>query len=152
MKTNAFSKFVIVSMLSVFIFTSCVTEEVTSDVTQVENNVQSGDWIISYFNDSGSDDTNHFSAYTFTFQSDGVLIASSTSNTYNGTWTVTNSDINDDSSSSEDIDFNIFFNLTNNFEELNEDWEIITYSANKVELIHISGGNGGTDYLTFVKI
>jgi hypothetical protein len=39
----------------------------------------------------------------------------------------------------------------NDFEDLNDDWDIISRSSTKIELIDISGGNGGTDYLTFEK-
>lgn len=53
--------------------------------------------------------------------------------------------------SSGDIDFNIFFASPADFAELTEDWDIITHSATKIELIHVSGGNGGTDLLTFEK-
>jgi hypothetical protein len=56
-------------------------------------------------------------------------------------------DYGDDSS--DDLDFNIFFNVANDFEDLNDDWDIISQSSSKIELIDISGGNGGTDYLTF---
>jgi hypothetical protein len=59
--------------------------------------------------------------------------------------------LNDDSPGS-DMDFNIFFNLTNNFEDLNEDWHIVSQSSTRIELIHVSGGNGGTDTLTFERI
>ncbi len=52
---------------------------------------------------------------------------------------------------SDDLDFNIVFQLTNDFEDLNDDWDIISHSATKIELIDVSGGNGGTDYLTFEK-
>jgi hypothetical protein len=54
-------------------------------------------------------------------------------------------------SSSGDIDFNIFFASPVDFSELSEDWDIITNSSSKIELIHESGGNGGTDLLTFEK-
>ncbi|MCB0382605.1 MAG: hypothetical protein KDD05_04705, partial [Psychroserpens sp.] len=60
---------------------------------------------------------------------------------------------NDDSSSDDDIDFNIFFPVpdSNNFEDLNDDWDIVSTSSNTIELIDISGGNGGTDFLTFER-
>jgi hypothetical protein len=38
---------------------------------------------------------------------------------------------------------------TNVFEDLNDDWDIVTYTSAKIELISVSGGNGGTDTLTF---
>ncbi len=57
----------------------------------------------------------------------------------------------DGGQSSGEIDFNIFFAAPADFNELSEDWNIISYSSNKIELIHESGGNGGTDLLTFEK-
>lgn len=54
-------------------------------------------------------------------------------------------------SSSGEIDFNIFFASPADFSELTEDWNVISHTMNKIELIHVSGGNGGTDLLTFEK-
>ena len=51
--------------------------------------------------------------------------------------------------SSGDIDFNIFFASPVDFSELSEDWDIITNSSSKIELMHVSGGNGGTDLCHF---
>jgi len=62
---------------------------------QVKNNVQTGTWRITNFIDSGVDETNHFTGYNFTFGSNGTLTASNGSNTYSGTWSIT--DRNDDS-------------------------------------------------------
>lgn len=141
----------LISMSAIFTQTSCTkdnTENFTSTV--VKNNVQSGAWRITSFIDSGNDETNHFSGYTFTFGSNGTITATNNSQTYNGTWSVTDNNSNDDSPDS-DIDFNIFFNLTNNFEDLNEDWHIVSQSSSRIELIHVSGGNGGTDTLTFER-
>jgi len=42
----------------------------------------------------------------------------------------------------------INFNLTNDFEDLNDDWHFVSQSSTKIELIDISGG---TDNLTFEK-
>ena len=47
--------------------------------------------------------------------------------------------------------FNLYFDLTNDFEDLNDDWDFISQSANKIELLDVSGGSGETDYLTFEK-
>ena len=71
-----------------------------------------------------------------------------------GTWSVTDdSNSSDDSSSDDDIDFNIFFPVpdSNDFEDLNDDWDIVTTTSTRIELIDIRGGNGGTDMLTFEK-
>jgi len=116
---------------------------------QIENTVSSDTWRITYFNDSGNDETNHFAGYNFTFGTNIVLTANNGTNTYTGTWSITDSNSNDDSQ--DDLDFNISFNLQNDFGDLTEDWSIITQSSAKIELTHVSGGNGGTDFLTFEK-
>jgi hypothetical protein len=119
-------------------------------IDQVEDGLIATDWKITYFNDSGDDETSDFSGYTFSFEDNGTITATKSNNTYTGTWSITDSNSNDDSP--DDLDFNIFFNQSNELEELNEDWHFISQSDTKIELIHVSGGNGGTDYLTFEKI
>lgn len=120
------------------------------EIKNIETQVTAGTWVISYFNDSGADETSNFSGFKFIFKESGVLNASNGSVTYNGTWSITDSNSNDDNP--DDLDFNIFFNLSNEFEDLNDDWDIKSHTDNKLELIDVSGGNGGTDLLTFSKL
>jgi len=133
--------------------TSCSSDENNPDntatQTEIESNVTSNSWRITSFIDSGVDETNHFTGYVFIFNSNGTLNANNGTNDYNGTWSI--SDSSSDDNSQYDLDFNIYFNLTNDFEDLNDDWDIISQSATKIELIDISGGNGEIDYLTFQK-
>jgi hypothetical protein len=131
-----------------FTFISC-SKESQIIINQTENDMQSGTWKIIYFIDSGDDEVSKFNGYNFTFSSEGLLTAANGTNSFAGTWSVTDDGSNDDSQS--DLHFNISFNLTNDFEDLNDDWEIVLQSSDKLELIDISGGNGGTDYLTFEK-
>lgn len=124
------------------------------EIAQIENTAESGTWRITNFNDSGENETSDFSGYDFSFNSDGSLVATNGTNTLTGTWSVTDdSNSSDDSSSDDDIDFNIFFPVpdSNDFEDLNDDWDVVTTTSTRIELIDISGGNGGTDMLTFEK-
>ena len=126
----------------------------SQQIAQIENTAQSGSWRITNFNDSGDNETSDFNGYDFTFNSDGSLVATNGSNTLTGTWSVTDdSNSSDDSSSDDDIDFNIFFSVpdTSDFEDLNDDWDVVTTSSTRIELIDISGGNGGVDMLTFER-
>ena len=116
---------------------------------QIQTNIQIGSWRITKFIDSGVDETNNFTGYNFTFGNTGILNASNGINNYSGTWSITDSNSNDDSLG--DLDFNINFNLTNNFADLIDAWDFVSQSSTKIELIDVSGGNGGTDYLTFEK-
>jgi len=126
-----------------------VLQDQNQTQTQIETNVQLGTWRITLFVDSGVDDTKDFSGYKFIFNPNGVLDSGNGVNNYKGTWSISDSNSTNDSQS--DLDFNIHFNLTNDFEDLNDDWDFISNSAAKIELIDVSGGNGGTDYLTFEK-
>lgn len=139
----------LISLSALFTLASCSNDN-PADLTPtvVQNNVQSGAWRITSFIDSGKDETSHFAGYTFTFDDDGTITSTSNTVTYSGNWSITDNNSNDDSPGS-DIDFNIFFNLSNDFEDLNEDWHIVSQSSTRIELIHVSGGNGGTDTLTF---
>jgi hypothetical protein len=122
-----------------------------NQATQANQIAQSGTWRISYFWDTDKDETSNFTGYEFSFNSDGTLVATNNTNTVNGTWSVTDSS---SSSSSSDVDFNIMFNVpqSSDFEDLNDDWDIVSVTDTMIELTDVSGGNGGTDFLTFVKI
>lgn len=152
-------KFLSLFIMSSFLFLTACSDDDDNGASSTEqivqslsNNVKSGTWKITQFIDSGQNELSNFSAYTFTFGDNGVLTATNGQNTLVGTWSVTKSNSNDDDPNN-DIDFNIFFNVddSNPFEDLNDDWDILSQNTTKIELIDVSGGNGGTDRLTFEK-
>ncbi|WP_324470312.1 hypothetical protein [Flavobacterium sp.] len=101
----------------------------------------SGTWYISYFFDD-VDETNYFNGYNFTFNSNGSSLAIKNSNTISGTWNIYND------SGAEKIELS-FDGLL--LDEIEDDWRIIEYTPTLIKLKHVSGGNGGIDYLTFTK-
>ena len=117
--------------------------------TQVINTVISGTWRITNYVDSGVNETTNFTGYNFTFGSNNVLTAVGNGLTISGTWSVTDTNSNDDTLN--DLDFNIAFTSPANFLELSDDWDIVSRTDTKIQLIDVSGGNGVTDYLTFEK-
>lgn len=136
--------------LMAFILGGCVNDSnpTQNEIDQINEDLSSGNWIITEFIDSGEDETSDFSGFLFTFNSSGSLVAAKGSTTYTGNWSITE-DSGDDSP--DDLDFNIYFNLTNQFEDLNDDWDIVSHTSVKIELIDVSGGDGETDYLTFER-
>lgn len=116
--------------------------------SEIENSLTSGSWVITKYMDSGEDELYHYNGYEFTFGSNNVLTASNGTNTYIGTWSLTD-DSDDDSPN--DLDLVIFFASPETFMELSDDWDILSRTSTKIELIDISGGSGETDYLTFEK-
>jgi hypothetical protein len=154
-------KILLKAVLAIFIYTglamSCNKDDDNSQhqnttIAQTKNTVQSGSWKITYFFDSNQNETNHFTGYVFTFNENGSLVAVKGSTTVTGTWSVTDSNSSDDDGGLGDVDFNIFFASPADFEDLSDDWDIISVSNSKIELTDVSGGNGGTDFLTFEKI
>ena len=149
MKTKHIKTSILACLFILFTIVSCNTDDDSPNniiQAEVQSNLQSGTWRVTRFIDSGTDETNHFTVYLFTFNSSGVVNANNGTNNYVGSWSITDSNSADDSQ--EDLDFNINFNLIIDFEDLNDDWDFISQSSTKIELIDISGGNGGADYLT----
>jgi len=152
MKNTLFFPTLLLFTASLLALTSCSNGDPVispNSPSGIQNTVQSGNWRITSFIDSGKDETNHFQGFSFTFGVNNALTAANGSNSYVGTWNITDSNSNDDNIS--DLHFIIQFNLTNDFESLNEDWQIVSRTSTRIDLIHVSGGNGGTDYLTFEK-
>lgn len=143
----------LIFMLNVASMCSDDDSSSSADPTPVINTVTSGTWRITFYEDDGVDETYHFTGYNFTFGASNVLTATNGTNTYTGSWSVTSDDSSDDDSpSSNDLDFNIFFSSPANFnDELSDDWDILSRTETKIELVDVSGGDGSIDYLTIEK-
>lgn len=122
----------------------------SANPTPVINTVTAGTWRITNFTEDTTDHTSDFTGYNFTFATSNTLVATNGTNTYTGIWSVTADDSNDDNPSN-DLDFNIAFSTPASFAELTEDFQIVSRTDVKLVLTHVSGGNGGTDFLTFEK-
>ena len=103
--------------------------------------LQSGTWRVTYFFDD-SDETTNYLGYNFTFNQNGSILVANANATFSGQWDA----YVDDNEATLEMDFS-----ASQLEELSDDWEIIEFSATKIRLKDVSGGNGETDYLTFEK-
>lgn len=122
-----------------FAFASCSKVTNSSSTSTI---IQKGDWKVILFSESGNDHTSNYSAYSFTFNSDGTLDAVKSGATSSGTW----------NTGSDDSQQKLYINFAgSNLSELNSDWHIIEKTTTLIKLEDVSGGNGGTDYLTFSK-
>ncbi|NNE75693.1 MAG: hypothetical protein HKN31_01325 [Pricia sp.] len=138
-------------------FFACDKNETAAEITvadseTIKSTMVSGQWRVSYYVDSDKDETSDYAGYSFTFNADGVLSTTDGNSSLSGAWSVTDSSSSDNNDNKSDVDFNIIFNGSDLFEELSDDWEIVNYSETEIELVDDSGGNGTTDYLTFVKM
>ncbi len=120
------------------------TSDDSSSPTQVQNNISSGTWRVTLYNENGSVQTSNFNGYNFSFNSDTSLSATNGSTTQTGDW----STYSDSGYTKMDISFTA---TSGHFESISEDWRVLSSTASKIELKHISGGDGSIDLLTFEK-
>ncbi|MDC7996036.1 hypothetical protein [Altibacter sp. HG106] len=96
-------------------------------------------WYVGYYFDD-LDMTSTFQGHEFTFASDGSAAVMTASETTAGTWQF---DVDGDRSY---LDF--FFGAQTPLNQLNEYWEIVTYSSEEITFRTVSSGDGSIDYLT----
>lgn len=126
---------------------SCTKDDNNSNnnitASNVSATVASGTWRVTYYWDTDHEETSNFSGYSFTFAGGNVLTAVSGGTTVTGTWQT--------GTDNSTVKLIISFASPANFAEISEDWHVLERTDTKIRLQHISGGSGGTDYLTFEK-
>ena len=137
--------FYLIAIGSFFLLASCEDDSTNNIVNSndVVETAQTGSLSISYYNDSGDDETYHYVGYSFSFADGGVLSAQKGDQTITGTWSVGT----DDSTTK----FIINFSAPEIFEELSDDWHVVERTESIIKLEDVSGGDGSVDYLTFVR-
>ncbi|WP_432673158.1 hypothetical protein [Flavobacterium sp. SM2513] len=121
-----------------------------NSIATVISTMNSGTWKVTKYIDGENDESADFSGYDFTFTENNILMAKKDNDEIMGSWLVATNSSNNGSSTS-DLDFIISFSGPEKFLSLTDDWDIKSSTGDKLELIDVSGGNGGTDYLTFEK-
>lgn len=101
-----------------------------------------GTWKISYFFDK-KDETSDYTAYAFTFGTNGSLSVSNGSQSWQGTWRTGVDD------SKDKLVINLNGSLPSALSELEEDWLIVSMDDTFMHLQHVSGGGGDTEILHF---
>ncbi len=150
-KKTSIMKTIVLTISLLTLATACSKWQ--NNQNQITKISTDGNWLVSSYIDDGDDETSEFSTFKLHFMESGVLhgtdLLSSSSTPYNGTWSITDS--NTDDNNLADLDFNINFNVGNKLDDLSDDWDIISYTDTEIKLIDVSGGGGGTDYLTLTK-
>jgi hypothetical protein len=143
-------KIQLISIYSLLVFACVGCSDDNDDAAQVSSpneiitTVTSGEWVVTFFEEDGIVQTSDFSSYNFTFAANGDLSATNGSNTQIGDWSTY--------SDSGYTKLNLMFTAIDGpFEEISEDWRVISRTSTKVELKHVSGGDGSVDFLTFEK-
>jgi hypothetical protein len=108
----------------------------------LEGILTDGTWVVALYMDGPANETATFAAYQLAFNADGTLIAESDTDTVNGSWEVVGAD----------TVLVLNFGAVFPFDELEDDWDVFSVEADRVELRDISGGDGELDVLVFEKL
>ena len=120
---------------------STVQQVLTPDM--VISTLNSSTWKITWYVDSGKDETSDYEGALITFNTGGNLLGSQGLLSYPGTW----ASEYDDNVVKLDMDFG----GVNPFSKLNDDWRVLSRTENEIKLSSESGGGSGIDYLTLVR-
>ena len=129
MKTTA--KIMLIALsISLFSCSKSNDNNVTPSTTNKTEKV-TGNWTVTYYLDSGKDETNDFSGFNFAFNASEVLLATNGSATYTGSWRIGNSSSDDDSSSNKLV---IMINGNKAMDNLQHDWLIVKLTDTEIWL------------------
>jgi predicted small lipoprotein YifL len=128
-----------------FSLTSCNKKEIIPPADVIDA-IGEGSWKVSHFSEDGNDHTSDMSGYHFTFNTGGVVNVINSADTTTGTWSTNNSD-----DENETHFILTFTTIVSPFDDLTEDWHVVEQTTTTLKLEDVSGGNGGTDLLTFQK-
>lgn len=122
-----------------------VIEKDCSNITNDLNDIiVDGHWLVANFNNSGSDETSNYNDYELTFNSDGIVIAVNSNNTFSGTWSTT---VN-----YGELKLSLEFDTQTPFDEFNNNWIVYDLNTDRIELKTLDGGGTIDDVLVFEKI
>lgn len=105
--------------------------------------VTEGNWRVTLFTDSGNNETSDFNGYSFSFNSNGSLVASSSSHNKSGTWNI------DNSSNKFNINLGPKDDINKPLGELTDDWKIISITTSEIKLT--DDNPASEEFLTFTK-
>jgi hypothetical protein len=118
-----------------------LTASCSRSLDNPNNGVIDGAWKVTLFTDSGNNETSDFTGYIFVFNNNGIVTATKSGASQNGTW----------STSSNKFNINLGPKDNNNkpLGELTDDWKIISSSNTEIKLM--DDNSSSDEFLTFTK-
>jgi hypothetical protein len=113
------------------------TSDPSADLVTKSAIISTGNWKVTQFLDSGKDETTDFSALSFSFNSDGTLIAKNSTNSYTGSWVLTqSSSASDDDPSVNDLADKITIIISGDklMDKLSKKWAVSQVSSSLISL------------------
>jgi len=109
----------------------------------ISNVIVEGLWMVAKYTEGDLDKTQNYNGFQLDFSPEGEVVANNANNEVKGTWS--------SFSDGETDHFIMDFGEVIPFDELNEDWEIVEFTENRIEFKHVSGGDGSIDKLVLER-
>ena len=137
---------ILTGVVAATIFMSCKKDAASNSTTTFATGaiITQGTWKVTLLKHNGADETTNYTGYQFNFTNGGYAAAIFNGVVTNGSWDT----LDDDSQNKLDLKFG----TTPPLDHITEDWHVTGASSTMVTMEHVSGGNGGTDYLTIQKL
>jgi len=148
MKFRNTLRFVLLAVAVITAFASCNSDDYKTGADDVSDTVKDGTWKVSYFYDSGKEETSNYEGYNFTFGNNTVLTALKGTDSYAGVWSVAKSTSDSDLHSTI---FKIAFGSPDVLINLTGDWKVVENTGTSLKLKDDSKGDTVVDYLNFEK-
>ncbi len=100
-------------------------------ITALQNILNEGVWEVALFENNGVDETENYNDFGFEFNENLFVVASRGNETIEGQWSV---DFDDDIDA---LKLELSFGATVPFDQLNEDWQVISKTDERIELKYI---------------
>ena len=133
-------KLLVILGLSSIVFAGCTKEDGPSSAAEAFTN---GTWRVTHFSERTNNETADFAGYTFTFQSNGKVLAAKNGVIKEGNWS--------ESTSSQKliIDLGAKTDANKPLGELSDDWVIVSKSEKKINLS--DDNSSSNELLEFTK-
>ena len=113
------------------------------DVVEIRQFLNSGEWEVATYIDSGNDETADFDGFGIVFDLNGAVFAQGNGGVINGSWLLRRDD--------EGLKLDLNFEEQMPFDELNDDWKIVEVGENVIELRNVSEENDSESILVLEK-
>lgn len=138
-------------LFSVLIMASCSSDDdagdvVTNEFERISSVLPQGTWKVTTLIDGNENHTASFESFIFTFNEEGSVIAENDLYSETGIWAYR-------TTAQEGEQLVLAFNEVIPFDEINDDWKIVSVTNTKVELSDVDDNDlDDLDILVFTKI
>lgn len=140
----------LILLFSIITLASCSSDDapgdvITNEFERIKIVLPQGSWKVSTLVDGNDDNTMAFESFIFTFNEDGTVVSETDLYAETGQWSYR-------STSQDGEQLILEFSNTTPFEEITDDWTIVSVTNSQVELSDDGDVEGDTNFLVFKKI